>query len=95
MGGAGQAYLRRHPVRGAVDRLQQVRAVAAVVAEAARAAEVYQLDDSRGHQHDVVPLQVAVDHPVQVKVGDSLQDLLRVESQDALWQGTEPKFSRR
>lgn len=79
-----------------MDRLQQVRAVAGGVAdaaEAARAAEVNQLDDSRGHQHDVVPLQVSVNHPVQVKVGDSFHDLLRVQCQDALWQGSKPKFS--
>lgn len=80
-----------------MDRLQQVCTVAGVVAEAAeaaRAAEVYQFDDSRGHQHDVVPLQVTVNHLVQVKVGDSFQNLLGVESQDALWQGTKPKFRR-
>lgn len=79
-----------------MDRLEQVCAVAGVVAEAAEAAgaaEVYQLDDARGHQHDVVPLQVAVNHPVQVKVGDSFQNLLCVQSQDALWQGTKPAFS--
>lgn len=90
-------YLRCHPVRSAVDRPQQVCTVAGVVAEAAEAAcaaKVYQLDDSRGHQHDVVPLQVAVNHPVQVKVGDSFQNLLCVQNQDTLWQGTKPKFSR-
>lgn len=89
-------YLRRHPVRSAVDRLQQVCAVAGLVAEAAeatRAPKVDQLDDSRGHQHDVVPLQVAVNHPVQVKVGDSFQYLLCVQNQDAFWQGTKPTSS--
>lgn len=89
-------YLRSHPVGGAVDRLQQVCAAAAVAqaAEAASAAEVDQLDDSCGHQHDVVPLQVAVNHPAQVEVGHSLHNLLGVQSQDALWQRTEPKLSR-
>lgn len=90
-------YLWGHPVRRAVDRPQEVHAVAGRVAEAteaARAAEVDQLDDSRGHQHDVVPLQVAVNHPVQVKVGHSFQNLLGVQSQDPLRQGPKPTFNK-
>lgn len=70
-----------------MDRLDQVAAVAAGVVEAAEApgtAEVYELDDTGGHEHDVVPLQVTVDHSVQVEVGHALQDLMAVQRQDAL-----------
>lgn len=81
-----------------MDRLQQVcaaaTAAAADAAEAASAAEVDQLDDPCGHQHDVVPLQVAVNHLAQVEVGHALHDLLGVQSQDALWQRTKPTLSR-
>ena len=70
-----------------MDRLDQVSAVAAggvEAAEAPGAAEVYELDHAGGHEHDVVPLQVAVDHAVQVEVGHALQDLMAVERQDVL-----------
>lgn len=75
-------HLRGHPVGGAVDRLDQVPTLAAGVVEVAEArgtAEVYELDDAGGHEHDVVPLQVAVDHPVLVEVGHTLQDLMAVQ----------------
>jgi len=67
-----------------VDGLEQIAAAAAAAggvvqeAEAASTAKVYELDDASGHQHDVVPLQVSVNHPVQVKVGHPLQDLMGV-----------------
>lgn len=32
-----------------------------------------------------------MNHLVQVKVGHSFQNLVGVQSQDALWQGTKPK----
>lgn len=74
-------YLWCHPVRRAMYRLEQITAVACSVVQAAEAActaEVYELDDTSGHQHDVVSLQVTMNHPVQVKVGHSLQDLMGV-----------------
>ena len=70
-----------------MDGLDQVGAVAAAGVEAAEApgaAEVYELDHTGGHEHDVVALQVAVDHAVQVEVGHALQDLMAVERQDVL-----------
>ena len=76
-----------------MDRLEEIAAVAGGVvdraAEAAGAAKVDELDDAGGHQHDVVALQVPVDHPVQVQVGHALQDLAGVKGQDALRQRTE------
>lgn len=68
-------YLWCHPVRGAVDRLEQISAAASTDVQAAETtgtAKVYELDDASGHQHDIVSFQVAMDHPVQVKVGHPL-----------------------
>lgn len=55
--------------------------------QTAGAAEVYQLDYSRRHQHHVVPLQVPVNDPVEVQVGHPLQDLTGVQGQDTLRKG--------
>lgn len=62
-------------------RLEQISTVACSVVQAAETActaKVYELDDTGGYQHDVVSLQVTMNHPVQVKVGHSLQDLMGV-----------------
>lgn len=70
-----------------MDRFDQVPTLAAGVVEAAEApgtAKVYELDDAGGHEHDVVPLQVPVNHPLQVEVGHTLQDLMAVQRQDTL-----------
>lgn len=64
-----------------MDRLENISAVASSVvkaAETACTAKVYELDDTCGHQHDVVSLQVTMNHSVQVKVGHPLQDLMGV-----------------
>lgn len=76
-----------------MDRLEQIAAVAGSVvqaAETARTAKVYELDDASGHQHDVVSLQVPMNHSVQVKEGHPFQDLMGVKSQDTLWQRAKP-----
>lgn len=81
-----------------MHRLQQVAALACSVvraAEAACTAKVYELDDTGGHQHDVVPLQVTVNHPVQVKVGHPFQDLMSVQSQNTLRQRTKSEPGQR
>lgn len=64
-----------------MNRLEQISTVASSVvdtAEAACAAKVYKLDDASGHQHDIVSLQITMNHPVQVKVGHPFQDLVGV-----------------
>lgn len=76
-------YLWCHPVRCAMDRLKKVSTVACSMVQAAEttcAAKVYELDDAGGHQHDVISLQVSMNHPVQVKIGHSFQDLMGVQS---------------
>lgn len=77
-----------------MDRLQQVSTVASSVVQAAETSctpEVYELDDTSGHQHDIVPLQVTMNHSVQVKIGHPFHDLTCVQSQDSLWQRTKPE----
>lgn len=64
-----------------MDRFEQISAVASRVVQAAETActaKVYELDDASGHQHDVVSLQVTMNHPVEVKVGHPFQDLMAV-----------------
>lgn len=80
-----------------MDRLQQISTVASGVVQAAettRTAKVDELDDTSGHQHDVVSLQVTMNHPVQMKVGHPFQNLMCVQGQDTLWQRTKPEDSK-
>lgn len=79
-----------------MDRLEQVSTAASGVVQAAEAScapKIYELDDTSGHQHDVISLQVTMNHSVQVQIGHPFHDLECVQSQDTLWQRTKPKNS--
>lgn len=79
-----------------MDRLEKVPAVARRVvqtAETPSAAKVYQLDDTSGHQHYIVSLQVTMNDPFLMEIGHACQDLMGVQSQDSLRQGTKPEGS--
>lgn len=71
-----------------MDRLDHISTATGRVigtAETASAAKVYKFDDPSWHQHDVVSLQVTMDHLVSVKIGHPGQNLVSVQSQDSLW----------
>lgn len=64
-----------------MDRFEQISTVARCVVQTAEptgAAKVDELDDTGGHQHDVVSFQVTMNHPVQVQEGHPFQDLMGV-----------------
>lgn len=78
-----------------MDRLEQICTVASSVIETACTAKVNELDDASGHKHDIVSLQITMNHHVQVKVGHPFQNLVCVQSQDSLWQRTKPEASEK